>query len=300
MRIFPDHPGPAASHRSDGRIVNAMSVDVEDYYQVSAFAGAVDRGDWAGLPSRVEDNTRRCLDLFERHGARATFFTLGMVAERYPALMQEIVRRGHELASHGYAHFRVTDQDPKTFLADITRTKKILEDAGGVAVNGYRAASFSINGANWWAYDCLAEAGYRYSSSLHPIVHDHYGMPDAPRFGFYPNESSLVEFPVSTIELGSRRFSCAGGGFFRLLPYAWSRWALNRLNKKEQRPGIFYFHPWEIDPQQPRMTNLPLKSRLRHYTNLNVMESKLSRLLREFAWSRLDEALQAPVAASTK
>jgi polysaccharide deacetylase family protein (PEP-CTERM system associated) len=276
-----------------------MSVDVEDYYQVSAFAGTVERDAWASLPSRVEDNTRRCLDLFERHGARATFFTLGMVAERYPALMREIVRRGHELASHGYAHHRVTGQDPKTFLADITRTKKILEDAGGVAVNGYRAASFSIDGTNWWAYDCLAEAGYRYSSSLHPIVHDHYGMPDAPRFGFYPTDGAIVEFPVSTVEIGKRRFSCAGGGFFRLLPYAWSRWALNRLNRSEGKPGIFYFHPWEIDPGQPRMPNLPLKARLRHYTNLDVMEAKLSRLLSDFAWTRLDEALQAPVAART-
>lgn len=297
MRIFPEHLPAAKPVSRDGRIVNAMSVDVEDYYQVSAFAGSIDRKAWADLPSRVEDNTRRCLDLFERHAARATFFTLGIVAERYPSLMREIVRRGHELASHGWAHYRVTDQDPKTFLDDITRTKKTLEDTAGVAVNGYRAASFSINGANWWAYDCLAEAGYRYSSSLHPIVHDHYGMPDAPRFGFFPNESKLVEFPVSTIELGRRRFSCAGGGFFRLLPYGWSRWALGRLNRRENKPGIFYFHPWEIDPAQPRMPGLPLKSRLRHYTNLGVMEAKLSRLLSDFAWSRLDEALQAPVAS---
>lgn len=296
MRVFPEHV-PAAPVRRDGRIVNAMSVDVEDYYQVSAFAGAIDRATWADLPSRVEDNTRRCLDLFERHGARATFFTLGIVAERYPALMREIVRRGHEVGSHGWAHHRVTDQDPAAFLADITRTKKLLEDTSGAAVNGYRAASFSINGTNWWAYDCLAEAGYLYSSSLHPIVHDHYGMPDAPRFGFFPNDSRLVEFPVSTVEIGGRRLSCAGGGFFRLLPYAWSRWALGRLNRKEAKPGIFYFHPWEIDPNQPRMANLPLKARLRHYTNLGVMEAKLDRLLSEFAWSRLDEALQAPVAA---
>lgn len=296
MRIFPEHASAGAPLSVDGRMMNAMSVDVEDYYQVSAFAGALTREDWAGLPSRVEDNTRRCLDLFERHGASATFFTLGIVAERHPELIRDIVRRGHELASHGYAHHRASDQDPKTFLSDITRTKKILEDTGGVAVNGYRAASFSINGANWWAYDCLAEAGYRYSSSLHPIVHDHYGMPDAPRFGFYPNQSTLVEFPVSTIEIGKRRFSCAGGGFFRLLPYGWSRWALHRLNERDGRPGIFYFHPWEIDPAQPRMPNLPLKARLRHYTNLDVMERKLARLLRDFAWTRLDRALLAPVA----
>jgi polysaccharide deacetylase family protein (PEP-CTERM system associated) len=270
-------------------VVNAMSVDVEDYYQVSAFAGTVDRAKWDSFPSRVEDSTKRTLDLFAEAGVQATFFTLGCVAERHKGLVRAISDAGHEVASHGWAHYRVGEQTPAEFRADVTRTKKLLEDLSGQEIKGYRAASFSIDRGTWWAFDELAEAGYRYSSSIHPIVHDHYGVPDAPRFPFAPVESnSLTEIPVGTLDLKGRRLSCAGGGFFRLLPYRWSSFAIGRINRAEHQPVTFYFHPWEIDPGQPRISPAPLRSRVRHYTNLGVMEAKLKRLLRQFRWDRVD------------
>lgn len=270
-------------------VVNAMSVDVEDYYQVSAFAGTVDRAKWDSFPSRVEDSTRRTLDLFAEAGVHATFFTLGCVAERHKGLVRAISDAGHEVASHGWAHYRVGEQTPAEFRADVTRTKKVLEDLSGQEVKGYRAASFSIDRKTWWAFDELAEAGYRYSSSIHPIVHDHYGVPDAPRFPFSPVEGNpLTEIPVGTLDLRGRRLSCAGGGFFRLLPYRWSSFAIGRVNQAERQPVTFYFHPWEIDPGQPRISPAPLRSRVRHYTNLGVMEAKLKRLLRQFRWDRVD------------
>jgi polysaccharide deacetylase family protein (PEP-CTERM system associated) len=270
-------------------VVNAMSVDVEDYYQVSAFAGTVDRTKWDSFPSRVEDSTKRTLDLFAEAGVQATFFTLGCVAERHKGLVRAISDAGHEVASHGWAHYRVGEQTPAEFRADVTRTKKVLEDLSGQEVKGYRAASFSIDRTTWWAFDELAEAGYSYSSSIHPIVHDHYGVPDAPRFPFAPVEGNpLTEIPVGTLDLKGRRLSCAGGGFFRLLPYRWSSFAIGRVNRAERQPVTFYFHPWEIDPGQPRITPAPLRSRVRHYTNLGVMEAKLKRLLREFRWDRVD------------
>ena len=274
-------------------IVNAMSVDVEDYYQVSAFAGTVDRAKWDSLPSRVEDSTRRTLDMFAEAGVRATFFTLGRVAERHKGLVRTIADAGHEVASHGWEHYRVGDQTPAEFRADVTRTKKTLEDLSGLEVKGYRAASFSIDRKTWWAFDELAEAGYRYSSSIHPIRHDHYGVPDAPRFPFAPvGGNPLTEIPVGTLDLKGRRLSCAGGGFFRLLPYRWSSFAIGRVNRTERQPVTFYFHPWEIDPGQPRINPAPLRSRLRHYTNLRVMEAKLKRLLRDFRWDRVDEVYE--------
>jgi polysaccharide deacetylase family protein (PEP-CTERM system associated) len=270
-------------------VTNAMSVDVEDYYQVSAFAGSVDRAAWSSFPSRVEDNTRRTLDLFAEASVRATFFTLGCVADRHKRLVRAIADAGHEVASHGWEHYRVGDQTPAEFRADVTRTKKLLEDLSGQEVKGYRAASFSIDRGTWWAFDELAEAGYHYSSSIHPIRHDHYGVPDAPRFPFAPVErNSLTEIPVGTLDLRGRRMSCAGGGFFRLLPYRWSSFAIGRVNGVEGQPVTFYFHPWEIDPGQPRISPAPLRSKLRHYTNLGVMEAKLKRLLREFHWDRVD------------
>jgi polysaccharide deacetylase family protein (PEP-CTERM system associated) len=281
-------------------VVNAMSVDVEDYYQVSAFAGSVDRAKWDSFPSRVEDSTKRTLDLFAEAGVRATFFTLGCVAERHKGLVRAISDAGHEVASHGWEHYRVGEQTPAEFRADVTRTKKVLEDLSGQEVKGYRAASFSINRKTWWAFDELAEAGYRYSSSIHPIVHDHYGVPDAPRFPFAPTEGHpLTEIPVGTLDLKGRRLSCAGGGFFRLLPYRWSSFAIGRVNQAERQPVTFYFHPWEIDPGQPRITPAPLRSRVRHYTNLGVMEAKLKRLLRQFRWDRVDAVygLGAPAKA---
>lgn len=278
-------PGPG---RSGSGVTNAMSVDVEDYYQVSAFAGVVPRSAWPDYPSRVEDSTRRVLDLFAASGVRATFFVLGCVARRHPDLVRAIVAAGHELASHGHDHYRVGEQTPREFAVDVTATKARLEDIGSVAVQGYRAASFSIGRGTWWAFATLAEAGYRYSSSIHPIRHDHYGVPDAPRFPFRPGGGDLTEIPVATVEILGRRWSCAGGGFFRLFPYGWSRWAIGRVNRQEGRPVTFYFHPWEIDPGQPRVAGLPARSRFRHYINLRAMEGKLRRLLAEFAWSRID------------
>lgn len=268
--------------------INAMTVDVEDYYQVSAFEPHVRRDEWNRYESRVERNTDRILDLFAAHGVRATFFMLGIVAERYPALIRRIVASGHELASHGYAHVRVTQQQPEEFRADVVRTKQLLEDLGGVPVRGYRAASYSIGADNLWALDVLAQAGHSYSSSIYPIRHDLYGMPSAPRFAFRPN-ATLLEVPVTTVELLNQRLPCGGGGYFRLLPYRWSRWAMRRVNQRDRQSCVFYFHPWEIDPDQPRPPQLRLKTRVRHYLNLRRMERRLARLLADFRWGRMDE-----------
>lgn len=267
-----------------------MTVDVEDYFQVSAFEPYIKRDDWDRIDCRVECNTQRILDLFDSHQVKATFFMLGWVAERYPALVTRIVASGHELASHGYEHIRVTEQQPDQFREDVKRTKALLEDMGGVPVRGYRAASYSIGIKNLWALEVLQEAGYDYSSSIYPIRHDLYGMPQAPRFPFYPNgDGGLLEVPVTTFTLANRRFPCGGGGYFRLFPYPLYRWAMQRVNRKDDRPGVFYFHPWEIDPGQPRQTGISLKTRVRHYLNLERMEGRLEHLLRDFSWGRMDK-----------
>lgn len=285
---------PAALTRRDGRAVNAMSVDVEEHFQVQAMERTVGRQDWNRRTSRVEASTNRILDLFSAHGAKATFFTLGWVAERHPSLVRRIVAEGHELASHGYEHIRADAQRPAEFRADVARTKAILEDLGGVPVRGYRAATFSIGRKNMWAFDELAEAGYTYSSSVNPIRHDLYGMTEAPRGPFLPaGAGGVTEYPITTLRLGGRNFPCGGGGFFRLLPYAVSRWAISRVNTKDAMPTIFYFHPWEVDPEQPREPGLSAKSRFRHYLNLDRMERRLTRLVREFAWDRLDHVFAA-------
>jgi len=267
---------------------NAMTVDVEDYFQVSAFEPHIDRADWERQPCRVERNTQRVLDLFAGHGVKATFFTLGWVAERFPGLVRRMVDEGHELASHGWSHVRVTEQTPAEFRADVARTKALLEDISGSEVKGYRAASYSIGEASLWALEVLGEVGYRYSSSIFPIRHDLYGMPGAPRFAFRPNGGTLLEIPVTTVAIGARNFPCAGGGWFRLLPYAVSRWALRRVNSVDGNPAIFYFHPWEIDPDQPRQRGIGWKTGFRHYLNLERMEARLKRLLRDFRWDRVD------------
>jgi len=275
--------------RRNRQIVNAMSVDVEDYFQVQAFAGNVERSSWDDRECRVERNTDFVLQLFADAGIKSTFFTLGWVAERYPALVQRIVEQGHELASHGYAHFRVDEQTPTDFRADIRKTKQLLEDIGGAAIRGYRAATFSIGAKNLWAFDVLHEEGYEYSSSVNPIRHDFYGMPDAPRFGFQPDgPSGITEYPITTVRLANRNFPCGGGGFFRLLPYALYRRALQRVNARDQQSCIFYFHPWEIDPNQPRIPNTSLKTRFRHYLNLERTASRLQALTRDFLWDRMD------------
>ncbi len=270
-------------------IINGLSVDVEDWFQVGAFENTIDRGDWDSLQLRVGDNVARILDLFDRAGVKASFFTLGWVAERNKPAMRAIVERGHELASHGYDHTRVFTLTSQQFAEDIARARAILEDAGGVGVTGYRAPSFSIDGRTPWAHEVLAQHGYAYSSSVAPVVHDHYGWREAPRFAFRPVAgSALLEIPVTTAMFGDKRLAAGGGGFFRVLPYAFSRWAIRQVNRREGRPAVFYFHPWEVDPAQPRVEGAPLRSRLRHYTNLGKMSGKLEELLGEFAWGRMD------------
>jgi polysaccharide deacetylase family protein (PEP-CTERM system associated) len=267
---------------------NALSVDVEDWFQVGAFENVIDRADWDSLQFRVEANTDACLAMFDEAGVKGTFFTLGWVAERFPALMRRIVEGGHELASHGWDHARVFTMTPDQFRADLDRAKKTLEDAGGVAITGYRAPSFSIDARTPWAHPVLAEAGYAYSSSVAPVKHDHYGWPEAPRFAFAPVAgSALLELPVTTARFSGRKLAAGGGGFFRLLPYSFSRWAVEQVNAAGE-PAIIYFHPWEIDPDQPRVPNAPLKSKLRHYTNLAAMAGKLKRLIGDFEWGRVD------------
>jgi polysaccharide deacetylase family protein (PEP-CTERM system associated) len=273
---------------------NAMTVDVEDYYQVSAFERYVSRDDWSSQESRVERNMHRILDMFSEHDVKATFFTLGWIAERHPQMVRRLVEEGHELASHGWSHVRVTQQQPDEFRDDVTRTKALLEDVGGVEVKGYRAASYSIGKDNLWALDELRAAGYRYSSSIFPIRHDLYGMPDAPRFAFRPGDDDFLEFPVTTVALAGRNLPCAGGGWFRLLPYGITRWALQRVNQREGQSAIFYFHPWEIDPDQPRREGLDRRTRFRHYLNLARTERRLRRLLDDFPWGRMDDVLFHP------
>lgn len=276
-------PQPVNAHAAE--LANAMSVDIEDWFQVGAFERVIDRADWDRLSHRVEANTDAVLALFARADVKATFFTLGWVAERYPALIRRIVSAGHELASHGYDHARVFTLTPDQFRQDLQRARGLLEDAGGVAVAGYRAPSFSIDSRTPWAHEILAEQGYTYSSSVAPITHDHYGWAASPRFAWKPVAGSdLVELPVTTVVVGGRRMAAGGGGFFRILPYAFSRWALRQVNGGDGRPAITYFHPWEIDPGQPRVAGAPVRSKVRHYTNLGVMERKLERLMRDFAW----------------
>jgi polysaccharide deacetylase family protein (PEP-CTERM system associated) len=275
---------------------NALSVDVEDYFQVGAFENVIDRADWETMPGRVEANTDRVIALFAEAAVKATFFTLGWVAERYPALIRRIADAGHEVASHGWDHKRVFTMTADEFRADITRARVVIEDASGQKVSGYRAPSFSIDQRTPWAHEVLAEEGYAYSSSVAPIAHDHYGWRAAPRFAWRPLAgASLIELPVTTLELGKRRMAAGGGGFFRLLPYFVSNLAVRRVNRNA-RPAIFYFHPWEIDPEQPRVPGAPMRSNFRHYTNLEAMRPKLLRLLRAHDWGRTDEVAAAEAA----
>ena len=281
-------------------VLNALSVDVEDWFHVGAFERTISRSSWDGLTHRVERNTDAVLALFADAEVSATFFTLGWVAERYPALMRRIAEAGHEVASHGYDHARVFTLSPEAFRADLRRSRALLEDASGQRVIGYRAPSFSIDHRTPWAHAILAEEGYLYSSSVAPIRHDHYGWPESPRFAWRPVAGSdLLELPVTTAEFGGRRLAAGGGGFFRLLPYGFSRWAIRQVNGREKRPAIVYFHPWEIDPDQPRVAGAPLRSRLRHYSNLSVMADKLRRLTADFSWTRVDAlvAREAELAA---
>lgn len=270
--------------------LNAMSVDVEDWFQVQAYAGTIRRDAWEGLDRRVEANTERVLALFAHAGVRATFFTLGWVAERHPALVRRIVAAGHELASHGYGHELVHQIGEACFRADIRRAKRVLEDAGGVAVRGYRAPTFSIGPRlTPWAHAVLAEEGHAYSSSLFPIRHDLYGDAEAPRDAYRPRPDGVPELPMTTVRALGRNLPCAGGGWFRLIPYPVFRTGLRRVNAVERRSGIFYFHPWEVDPGQPHVPQAGRLARFRHRTGLGSMAQRLERLLRDFRWGRMDE-----------
>lgn len=268
-------------------LVNALTVDVEDYFQVSAMAPYISRTDWDSIECRVEANMDRILAIFDAASVSATFFTLGWIAERYPNVVKRIVNGGHELASHGYAHQRASELTRSEFVRDILDAKQRLEDISGCEVVGYRAPSFSIGEQNLWAHDCLLEAGYLYSSSIYPIRHDHYGMPDAPRFA-HARSNGLIEVPVTTVSLFQRNWPASGGGYFRLLPYAVSRSLLRRVNTQDKQPAVFYFHPWEIDAGQPRVPNVNAKTKFRHYVNLKGMEGKIKRLVRDFSWDRMD------------
>lgn len=280
--------------------INAMSVDVEDWFQVSAFEPHIAREDWERLAPRVHRNTGRILDLLAEKQVHATFFVLGWIAERHPELLRRIAAEGHEVASHGFSHVRATQQTPDAFRADVTRTKALLEDTAGVAVRGYRAASFSIGRDNLWALDVLRESGHAYSSSIYPVRHDLYGMPEAPRFAFRCPRTGLLEIPITTLKLAGQNLPCGGGGYFRLLPYAYFRWAIGRVNRTEGRSTVFYLHPWEVDPEQPRQRGLPWKARFRHYTNLHRTHARLARLLDDFRWGRMDAVfLDAAPAAAT-
>lgn len=268
---------------------NALTIDVEDYFQVEALSGRIQASDWDGMECRIERNLDRILELLDQAGARATFFTLGWIAQRYRALIRRIVEEGHELASHGYAHLRADRVPAQRFREDILSAKSLLEDISGAPVLGYRAPCFSISSGNLWALEAVRSAGYRYSSSIYPIHHDAYGLPNAPRHAFHPFAGSgFTEIPVSAVRFLGTNWPCGGGGYFRLMPLSLSLAGLARISEGEKRPCVFYFHPWEIDPEQPRISALPFKSAFRHYTNLGRMETRLSRLLRRFSWNRVD------------
>ncbi len=291
---MPDHNPTARAARP----VNGLSVDIEDWFQVGAFEGTIARDDWAHVEHRYVANTHRVLALFERAGVKGTFFTLGWIADRSPSLIRAIVKAGHEIASHGYDHQRVFTLSREGFRDDLAKARKLLEDAAGVAVTGYRAPSFSIDPRAPWAHEELARAGYAYSSSVAPVQHDHYGWPNSPRYAWSPVAgSALVELPVTTAHWRGRVLAAGGGGFFRLLPYGFSRWAVRQVNAEGQ-PAMIYFHPWEVDINQPRIRRAPLRSRLRHYSRLGAMEGKLERLLNDFRWDRIDRLLPDIVAAS--
>ncbi|MGH7068570.1 MAG: XrtA system polysaccharide deacetylase [Acetobacteraceae bacterium] len=279
-------------------IPSAMTVDLEDYFQVQAFVDQIPRASWESIPRRVEANTERILACFAEVGVHATFFTLGWIAERHAPLIRRIVDAGHELASHGYDHVRADRFDEAAFRADVGRTRRLLEDLGGVAVRGYRAPTFSIGAANLWAFRALEAEGYSYSSSVYPVRHDLYGMSDAPRFPFRPDGGALWELPMTTLPVAGRNLPWSGGGYFRLLPYSLYQRGLARMLRRDRRPGIFYFHPWEIDPAQPVIAGAGLRSRLRHRLNLAAMEGRLRRLLRDFAWDRMDRIFATELASS--
>lgn len=266
----------------------ALTCDVEDYFQVSAFEQVSPRSSWTDRDCRIPRNVDRILELYDSAGAQGTFFTLGWVAENHPEVVRRIARSGHEIASHGMQHVRAWNQSEAEFGEDVGKAKKLLEDVSGQAVRGYRAASWSFSEQTPWSHDVLAAAGYEYSSSVYPISHDHYGLPDAPRRPFYVAGSNLLEIPASAVPLLGRNLPAGGGGYFRLLPYSVSRWLIRRYANSVGTPPVFYYHPWELDPDQPRMTGIPFRSRFRHYVNLERFEDRLTQLLSDHSWGRMD------------
>ncbi|MGN6516069.1 MAG: XrtA system polysaccharide deacetylase [Rhizomicrobium sp.] len=287
VRVGGGRPAPHDAVRQR-RLVNAMSIDVEDYFQVEAFNGVIRRSDWDGAPIRVDRNTARILDMLSEAGVCGTFFILGWVAERFPDLVKRIAAEGHEIASHGYNHQRADGQSQAEFRDDVRRAKDLLENITGTVVRGYRAPTFSVNRRNWWAYEVLSECGYEYSSSVYPIKHDLYGMTDVPRTPFKPTAAPIIEIPMATVRLFGKNLPCSGGGYFRLLPYSLNKAALRYANGVEKQPCIFYCHPWEFDAGQPRIAAASAKSRFRHYTNISRMPGRFTRLLKDFSWDRID------------
>ena len=273
-------------------VTNAMTIDVEDYFHVEAFASTIDREDWDRLPQRVECNTHRILDILAEFGAQATFFVLGWIAQRHPALVRRILSDGHELASHGSDHMRVDRLSPEAFRADVSQSKRVLEDTGGVLVCGYRAPTFSISRDSSWAHKVLLEEGFLYSSSVYPRKHDLYGSPGAPRTAFAPIPG-MVEVPLTTVRIFPIDLPASGGGYFRLFPYRLTRLLLDQANRRNRGPVVFYLHPWEVDPDQPRQHQAPRVSRFRHYLNLGLTERRLRRLLGDFRWARMDRLFLA-------
>ena len=267
-------------------VLNAMTVDVEDFFHVSAFESIITPDKWQDYQPRVADNTRRLVEIFGKSNVKATFFVLGWVAEKYPELIKDIHSQGHEIASHGYAHRRATEQSREEFLADVKRSKEHLENLIGAEVIGYRAPSFSIGYTNEWAFEALVELGFKYSSSTYPVKHDLYGTPDWPRFA-YNRPEGIVEIPIPTLRLLGKQVPIGGGGYFRLYPYSVARMLVRKYLNKEKQPYSFYFHPWEIDPEQPRVEGASAKSNFRHYLNLNKMEARLENLLADFSWGTM-------------
>lgn len=273
-------------------VVNAMTIDVEEYFHASIFNGVVRRTDWSSLESRVCASTDRLLEILDAARVKASFFVLGHVADRHPHQVRKLAAHGHEIASHGYWHELIYTQTPEVFREDVRRAKGLLESLAGVEVQGFRAPSYSITKRSLWALEVLAEEGYRYDASIFPVHHDRYGIPDAPR---HPHviecaRRTILEAPPSTVRIGSLNLPVAGGGYFRLLPYAWTRWGIKRLNRVERKPAIFYVHPWEIDPHQPRLA-LSRLNRVRHYYNLSKTEARLRRLLADFRFAPLGTVL---------
>jgi len=277
-----------------------MSIDVEEYFQVWAFEDVIDRARWPDMPSRLDLCLERVCELLAARGVAATFFVLGWIAERHPHWVRRLAAAGHEIASHGHDHRRVTDLTRAEFRADVDRTRKLLEGLSGTRVTGYRAPSYSINRERLWALDVLAECGYQYSSSIYPVRHDLYGIPEAPRRPFRHRSSGLLEVPVTTVRIFGTNVPCGGGGYFRFWPYAFSRWAIKRVNTEDGAPAVFYFHPWEVDPGQPRIARARARSRFRHYLNLHRMEHRLARLLADFHWDRMDRVFLSGAPGQTR